>query len=309
MRFERNPYRELPDGTIAKVFPFHLSLEGLETRILCRDEDDYDSVVKILAVCAKRKNVILVTYAVVSNHAHSVFLAASESGASDFGLEVKRMISMYFCRKYHDKAVMAGIDSKAIFIDSDWYLRNAIAYDIRNAMDNGEGIQTYKWTGYRALFRKGRLPDGGTPVRSLSKRDKRTLLRTDDDLSGVGWVLNSDKELEPVTICDWRYAEASFNDDQAFFMKVLGCTNTAEMDQKLVVAPRIRQKDDELLRNINDICQRWFKKEAHDLPIEKKLRVLPYVFRSCRTSTAQLARAFELERAVVEKVIGRQSCD
>ena len=65
-RFERNPYRELPDGAIAKVYPFHFSLEGLETRILCREGTDYDAFVKIICICARRTNVILVIYAVVS---------------------------------------------------------------------------------------------------------------------------------------------------------------------------------------------------------------------------------------------------
>ena len=68
--------RMMPDGQVIYLWPFHVSLEGLETVVLCRDEEDYDAMVKILCVCAKRKNVIIVIYAAVSNHCHIAVLAA-----------------------------------------------------------------------------------------------------------------------------------------------------------------------------------------------------------------------------------------
>ena len=127
-RFEKNPYRELPDGTISKVYPFHVSLEGLETKILCREESDYDAFVKIICVCAFRTSVILLIYAVVSNHAHCAILAPDQSAADAFAAEVKRMYSMYFSRKYSDRSVLKGVDASAVYLYSDYYLRNAIAY-------------------------------------------------------------------------------------------------------------------------------------------------------------------------------------
>ena len=57
--------REMPDGSPRRVFPFHLSLEGLEKAIICRDEKDYDILVKYVFLCALKKNVRVVTYVVV----------------------------------------------------------------------------------------------------------------------------------------------------------------------------------------------------------------------------------------------------
>ena len=62
--------REMPDGSTRYVYPFHLSLEGLEKAIICRDEEDYDVLVKYIFLCGLKKNVIIVTYVVVSNHLH-----------------------------------------------------------------------------------------------------------------------------------------------------------------------------------------------------------------------------------------------
>ena len=86
--------RKLPDGSIRHVQPFHISMEGLEKTILCRDDQDYDAMVKILCVCARRKNVLIIVYAVVSNHSHVAVLAARHSEAFAFGQEAKRIYSM-----------------------------------------------------------------------------------------------------------------------------------------------------------------------------------------------------------------------
>lgn len=37
--------QELPDGTVRQLHPFHISMEGLETAVLCRDDADYDAMV------------------------------------------------------------------------------------------------------------------------------------------------------------------------------------------------------------------------------------------------------------------------
>ena len=48
-----------PDGTYGLAQPFHMSLEGHETAVLCRDDEDYDSMVKIICTCGWRMNVII----------------------------------------------------------------------------------------------------------------------------------------------------------------------------------------------------------------------------------------------------------
>lgn len=309
-RFEKNPYRELPDGSIAKVYPFHVSLEGLETRILCKDHSDYDAQVKVISVCARRRNVILLIYAVVSNHAHSVVLAVDQNTADAFAAEVKRMYSMYFCRKYLDRSVLKGIDASAVYLYSDYYLRNAIAYVIRNAMDNGaSSVLSYPWTGIRGLFCGGHPKDDGilTKVCELTRREKRRIMHTDDDLSGVKWLLNDKEELEPVSICDWRYVETAFLNDQSFFFRLIGGVNNAEMQSSLIDAPRIKKPDTDFLKTVNDISSRWFQKTVHELPDDKKARLLQYVSHSNRTDPSQLARVFELQRDVVLRLLGRKA--
>lgn len=306
--FERNPIRVLPDGRSARVFPFHVSLEGKEDRVLCRDSEDYDVFVKIIVICSRRKNVILLVYTVVSNHGHFVVLCVDKTTADGVGDEVKRMYSMYFRRKYGDSGVMRRLDVDSQWLDSDWYLKNAIAYDMRNALDNGAcNVHEYKWTSYRAYFASSdpeRNPLA-RKVSSLSKAERRSIMRTNDDLKGVKWLIDSGGELIPGSVCYHEYVEQAFENSPAIFLQKIGLVNMAEMSERLVNSPRTFKKDEEVFRAVSDICRRWFSCEVHDLPFEKKCRLIPYYFRSNRTSVPQLARVFELPKETVSEILRR----
>ena len=295
--------RMLPNGSIMYVYPFHVSLEGLESCILCRDDEDYDAMVKIIAVAARRKNVIIIIYAVVSNHCHVAVLAATQEDADSFGDEIKKVYSMWFSKKYSEHGIMQNVDVKALYLDSNWYARNALAYIPRNALDNGCNVNEYEWSGYRAMFNSRKLPSDCIRVSQLSKREKRACMHTGDDLSDVGWLLDKHNRLVPESICDNNYLEQAFDNDQTFFIKTVGGQNSAEMKQKLVDLPRKMLPDTEFNKNVNEISKRWFEADLPQLTKEKKARLLPYVFRTSKTTVSQLARVFELTREEVKEML------
>lgn len=302
-RFFRNPMRILRDGSLQTLFQFHVSLEGCLERILCRDDSDYDCFVKIICVCAYEAGVDLVIYSVVSNHAHFIVLSPSQTITDRVADEVKRRYSMHFCRKYHDKGAMKGISAKGILIDSDWYLRNAIAYDIRNAIDNGAtNLEEYRWTGYSCAFRKQDSSEALKAVRNLTRREKERIMHTNSDLSGVRWMLNAHDEIEPSSVCNGAYIEEAFEMNQANYLRCIGVVNTAEMRYKLQSGPKTMMKDEDFLIFANEISNRWFKSHIHNLPFDKKARLIAYIKRIQKTSEKQLARAFELQSEMIATI-------
>ena len=48
-------FRHLPDRRDCAMFPYHISLEGLERLVLCRVESDYDAFVIVIEVSVRRK--------------------------------------------------------------------------------------------------------------------------------------------------------------------------------------------------------------------------------------------------------------
>ena len=198
--------RTLPSGRTCHVQPFHVCLKGTESSILCRDDEDYDVLVKIIAVSSWRKDVIVVIYTVVSNHCHVVVLASSQAEAFAFGEDIKRVYSMWFSRKYDEKGVLRRIQTSAIWLDSDWYVRNALAYVPRNALDNGCNVDEYRWSGYSAMFRKAPI-HSGRPVSDLTRREKERFLHTGANLNSVRWILDGEGHLIPACFCDNKYLE------------------------------------------------------------------------------------------------------
>ena len=297
--------RLMPDGSIRRVQPFHMSMEGLETAIICRDDEDYDALVKILCVTAKRKNVIVVIYAVVSNHCHAGLLAVSQTSADEYGQEVKRIYSMWLSHKYGENNVLHRVDMKAILLDSDSYVRNALAYIPRNAIDNGCNVNEYEWSGYRAMFSSASIVDG-LAVKLMTKREREKVMHTGDNLTDTEWLLDDKNRLIPASWCDTAYLEQAFENDSAYFMRAIGSQNSAEMHQKLVENPRERLPDSEFYKYVNNLSDRWFHSGISTVPTESKLRLVPYVYRTMKTSVPQLARAFGLDREKVAGAIGKK---
>lgn len=299
MALVKSIVREMPDRSLRSVYPFHLSMEGLEKAIICRDDEDYDILVKYIFLCALCKNVIVVTYVVVSNHLHVILLAETQADALAFGNEIRRRYAMWFSHKYQERKLYHKKCVDVQLLDSDYYLRNAIAYVFRNALDNSQNIDNYPWSGYRAMFSYGKINVWTRPAATLTKREREAVFHTNDSLEGIPWRINAEGRLEPASACDYKYAESAFNNSQSFLMKAIGSVNCAQMEQQLVDNPRIRMLDSDFFKHISMLSERWFSKPISELSLEQKARLLPYVYRTTNTSVAQLARGFGLDRETV----------
>lgn len=303
---KRIVYRKLPDGSFQYVQPFHVSLEGLEKAVICRDEKDYDAMTKILCICAWRKNVIIIIYAVVSNHSHAAILALNQADADSYAMELKRMTGMWIRKRYNQKEIMKHVDAKAISMDTEWYVRNTLAYIPRNALDNGCPVNEYPWSGYRAMFSDGQMGEGPfRNVADLKKREKAQIMHTCENLSEVPWLLDKKGHLVPYSFCDHVYLEQAFEGDQSFFLRTIGSLNPAEMYHKLVESPRIMLTDGEFLKQTNDVCQRWFRADLTEIPLEKRIRLITYLKHTTKTTVPQLSRIFGMDRDTVSAIIKR----
>ena len=293
----RNVNLELPDGRICMVAPYHMSMKGLESTVLCRDDEDYDVMVKYIAICARRKNVIVIIYAVVSNHAHVAVLSPGQEEADDFGQELKRVYSMWFTKK----GVLKHVDAKAIPLENDYHVRNALAYIPRNAQDNGYAPHEYQWSGFGAMFSKA--PVSGRQVSCMSTREWESIMHTGDNLKGVRWLLDEEGFLIPKSFCCYRYLEQVFNGDASFFYKTIGTVNPAEMNEQLVEGPRRKLNDSDLFLIASDTSRNWYSQEISSLPEGKRYRILSFLWRTRRTTLEQLARVLSLPRETVKSAL------
>lgn len=305
MSFQRIVTRRMPDGTEQRMYPFHISLEGMESILLCRDDEDYDHLQKSIYLAAWKCRCRIIAEIAMSNHAHAAVLASEQESAIKAGEAIKKHHSQYLSWKYNEKGILNRSDICVKYLDTDWYVRNALAYIPRNAADAGQRIEDYRWSSYRGMFVQGRCQAGIRRVAGLTRRERERLFRTHEDLSAVPWILNADDGIEPVSACDHQYLESAFNNDQTFFLKTIGTVNVAEIRQKLVLNGREKQTDVEMLAIARQYADNWYGKNILELTPEQKAHLLPYLYRSYRTTIPQLARCLQIPRDTVAGLLQR----
>ena len=303
MAFQRIVTRELPNGKKASVYPFHLSLEGLQSNLLCREEEDYDVIEKLMFVSAWTANVLVITNVVMSTHGHMAVLAPNIQQVKEMADTLKQRASMYIAQKYGEHNILLGTSADIQLLDSEWYVRNTLAYIPRNVIELGIRPEDYPWCSHRAMFADRSGHNGVRAVAYLSRREKEALFHTHADLSRVPWQLDRNGHLIPDTCVDADYLESAFSNDQAFYMKTIGTVNCAEMEQKLITNMRVWRPDSDFLPTVNEVSGRWFNKKPFELSLEQKTRLLPYLYRCYRTSVPQLARCMRMDRADVKAIL------
>ena len=299
-----NVLRELPDGRRKQVRPFHISMEGRESFIICRDDDDYDVMVKTIAVGCRRKNVIVIIYAVVSNHFHIAVLAADQASAYEAGEEIKRVYSMWLHSKYGIVGALDRTDVQAIPLETSYHVRNALAYIPRNALDNKCNVKEYPWSGYSAMFNSS-VPAGCTAVSSLSKRMTLELMHTCTSLKEVPWLLDTDSRLVPRSFCDWEYLEQAFEHDPAFWLRTVGGVNSAQMREMLIDGPREMKPDTEVRKSADEMCLKWFGRSLNGSSLEQRGKLMYYFSRMKHTTVSQMARVFEMDPERVRRMLNK----
>ena len=266
--------------------------------MLCQDDEDFDHLEKSFFLGALDANALVVSEIVLATRGLCAVLAVNWEGAEAVGEFVKKRHSQFLAKKYEQRQVMARTRISVQYLDTDEYVRNALAYILRNAVDLGFHIEDYPWSSFR-----GMVAGEVRSVSSLTHREKEVLFRTHKDLSGVPWLVDDKGRIVPASACDCAYVESALGSNQAYFLRRIAEVNPAEMYQKLVLNNHVWQNDTKFKVCVTDVAGRWFQKEVLALTTVEQAKLIIYLFRSYYTSVAQLARCLQLRKEDVRRVL------
>ena len=290
-------------GNRVKMYPFHISSPGLD-RLIFKSEGDLSIASNFIIIQALRFGVRVIAFIVMNNHLHVLILAPDYVSAQRYADGLKQVLSHSLSVKNQEhEHTFLNIDFKPLLIHDDYHLRNTICYIPRNSLDTGIKVEDYKWSSYRAYFRGGSIPETSVKVNDLPKRHIRRILRTDMDLSSTGWYIDGQGMLEPVTTCDWRYAEAAFFNDLSFFMRVMGGVKDAGMEQVNVINRYKKLNDKDFYKIISKRSQEMFNASPADLVMEQKIRLIKILYYSYCTTVPQLARCLATPKEQVASIL------
>lgn len=294
--------KELYDGDF-----YHICTEGLEHKILFKDEEDYRIAWNYLALSAWREEVDVVAFVLMSNHIHTLIACQDRKQAERYIRRFKQLFSMYLRNQYGSQKTMHCSDDSISLIDSIQYLRNCIAYIFRNPVSAKicTRVEDYKWSSYDSSFRMEESDAPSYKINELSFNQKRKLLRTGINLASC-----------PFLICEGYISLGSFvrsdllgkafwNSGKSFLYH-LGCCNDAKMEYELVHQPLMNATDTDMYDAVvKYVSNRFHNKSISDLTTSEKCSILKSIFFNNRTTIPQLSRILGLQRDLVRRILSQ----
>ena len=291
---------ELYDGNF-----YHMCTEGLETEVIMRDDEDFMVARNYMALAAWKTKVFIVVFCLMSNHIHILIGSKDRKMALDFIRHFKQTYSTYLHHKYGLNSALKGQAESISLISDIKYLRNCIAYILRNAVSAKicRKVDDYPWSSYAVYFNSD-VTHTGLPRVSLKGRLRRKLLKTRMNLDTCPYRIDVDGNITVDSFVRCDIVHLAFNRSGKLFLYYLGCCNDAQMEYEFVNRPLVQSNDTDLLSAAEGIAAKRFKgKTIAILTTSEKCSMLKHLFFNHKTNVPQLSRIMGLSREVVRKVL------
>jgi REP element-mobilizing transposase RayT len=291
---------ELYDGDF-----YHVCTEGLETEVIMRDDEDFIVARNYLALSAWKTKVFIVAFCLMSNHLHTLVGAKNRKDVLDFIRHFKQIYSTYLRNKYGLGHALKGHPECIVAISDIKYLRNCIAYILRNAVSAKicRKIEEYPWSSYNAYF----TTDSNTsrlPITSLKGRLRKKLLKTRMNLDDCPYRIDEQGSISVDSFVRTDLVHLIFNRSGRSFLYYLGSCNDAQMEYELASRPLVQANDHDLLSSAEKVAAQRFKgKNIAMLTTGEKCSIIKYLFFNHKSTIPQLSRILGLPRELVRKVL------
>ena len=298
--------KELGLEDLCKGNIYHVCTNGLEQVVLLRNDEDHRVAWNYLALCGWKARVRTLVFSLMSNHVH-VLVLCNDSKQADLFIKIfKKSLSLYLKKQYGLTKVLHRTQDCITQIDSVQYLKNCIAYILRNAICARicAKPEDYPWSSYQAYFSQRDKNNTLIKVAELSFTQKRRLLKTNMDLSGCPLRIDLDGK---ITLDSWVNAdivEKAYKHSGKSFLYYLGCCNDATMEYELEHQPLIKVSDNDMYAAVQQlVAKRFHGKDLSELTSSEKCSILKQVFFNNKTSIPQLSRILGLPRQLIRQIM------
>lgn len=248
----------------------------LEDRLWFNDEEDFKVGMNYVPIIATGMEMGVMAFVLMSNHVHFL-LAGSKEKVQAFIQDYKKRYSQYYGRKYLCREFLRrnSVDIRQVLLGDESFER-AVAYIHMNSVAANICLHPwlYPWsTG--ACFFNASVKTNGTPVESLSVREKARVFKTHAPIP-PGLILGENGYIEPSSYVPVAFVESVFRTPK-------------RMNYFLQSSSKARRKDaapsfsDQLIRSaLADLCTSLFQKREwanlSQSQLSELLRQLRYRF-------------------------------
>lgn len=288
-----------------KIHVYHVCTKGLESRLLFLDEEDYRCGIRVLAVSAFKNNVKIAAYCLMANHVHFMVCADNHADVTGFLVHFKKAYSRHYNSRHGVPGVMKRIGSTIKGMSDVSYVRNCVAYILRNPVEGGlvRDSGSYLWSSVSCYFSKKDY-SSCKPVSSLTVREVLRVLHTHCDLSSSGLLFDGNYDIIPESFVAVAFVESLFRNSQEYFWSRVAKVDSSVMELELVFDGRVRYNDHELMRMTEAVVSDRFRKTSvSQLVMSERCKLAVYLYRRMYAGTSQIARLLGLDRKTVRDIL------
>ena len=167
---------------------WHFFTDGNAVDALFEDDDDFIAGMNRIFVVVKGYNVVILAFSLMDTHLHFILYGTFEE-CNRFMHEYVRQTSWYISRTHHERSKLDGVPIHHQVVDTDYYLKIAICYTVKNAPVGGIMFNAldYPWSSGPLYFKKRgfwsspRWMDDMTEAGPMGIVEHRQSLRTRKD--------------------------------------------------------------------------------------------------------------------------------
>ncbi len=280
---------------------FHLSTTPIEDEIVFATESEYIIVNNLIALAISCSKVVLLAFAIMSNHLHLILEGESGDCLVFFENLMFRLQKVF--ARHGRGGIINRMKPGLVSIDNLKQFRDELAYVIRNPFVVRVDVNpfSFRWcSGF--LYFNPFLHLGGIPASHLKGRALREFVHTREDVTVPETILVENGVANPASFVDYKKVESFFDNARQYVMWVLkNVEGQVETASRHGECPQLN--DEEVQRLAISLCRSIFKADSPKrLSEENKKRLAVRLKRDYYPSNGQLARSVNLSPDVINSL-------
>lgn len=283
-------------GRIEMENIYHVCTDGMSRNLLFRNDKEFIQGMNAAALCTLSYKVKILCFCLMSNHVHFIIKGTHDNCLCYIRLYKKRI---------NTGKGIANADVAIKLIDTEEYLKTAIAYVLRNPIAARLQIMPnkYRWSSGNLYFADNdNRHQHLISVADLTYNEKRTLLNTrivlpDNYLITEYWMIL------PSCYVDYKAVENLYRTPAAF-LYYLSKNPDIESELTSDILRKAKYSDQELYNSMISLCASLYKTESLALlTIEQKLKLAKALHKKYGAGAKQIARLVGIDILLLKELI------